>query len=126
MGAVAREEKIFPRKKKREMDNNNNNNTDTNDAAKQCPWCKRWSLKDEQCNYVVCGRPEIGRFVLGAGCGRAWCFACEGKLCGRMFCGETGAMLDPNEDHNHNNDPEAKTTCSEEGFCSGGHNSHKD
>jgi len=94
--------------------------------AKQCPWCERWSLKDDRCNYVVCGRPEVGVFVLGVGCGRAWCFDCGLKLCGRMYCEETGELLDPNEDHNHGHDPSAQTACSQPGFCLGGHNSHKD
>ncbi|MBD52955.1 MAG: hypothetical protein CL450_06645 [Acidimicrobiaceae bacterium] len=94
--------------------------------AKQCPWCERWSLKDDQCNYVVCGRPEVGVFILGMGCGRAWCYECGGKLCGRMFCEETGELLDPNEDHNHIGNPDAQRACSAPGFCMGGHNSHKD
>ena len=93
--------------------------------AKECPWCARWSLKDERCNYVVCGRPEIGQFLLGAGCGRAWCFECGNKLCGRMFCEETGELLNADEDHNHMGDPEATADCSQPGFCLGGHNSHK-
>ena len=96
------------------------------DVAKQCPWCGRWCIKDDRCNYVVCGRVEVGVFVVGGGCGKAWCFECGGKLCGRMFCEETGELLNPDEDHNHAGNPEARLACSGPGFCQGGHNSHKD
>ena len=96
------------------------------DLAKQCPWCERWCIKDDRCNYVVCGRVEVGVFMVGAGCGQAWCFQCGGKLCGRMFCETTGELLNADEDHNHLDDPEGRRACSGVGFCPGGHNSHKD
>ncbi len=92
--------------------------------CRQCPWCHRFAIKDDACMYVVCGRDHRG-FNLGMGCGRAWCFKCGLKLCGRMYCDTTGAMLDANEDHNHTPGTEAHAACNGEGYCLGGHNSHK-
>ena len=78
----------------------------------------------ESCNYVVCGRVNNG-FVVGAGCGKAWCWFCARKLCGKMYDHQTGDMLDANEDHNHAPGCDAFAVCNGEGFCPGGHNSHK-
>ena len=94
------------------------------EIAKQCPWCERWCLKDDQCNYVVCGRGADNKFVPYAGCGHAWCFQCGKKLCGRMFA-EDGTLLDPNEDHNTGHRPTPDDPCSGPEYCPGGHNSHK-
>ena len=79
-------------------------------------------MKDESCNFVVCGRATEG-FLLGMGCGRPWCFQCGQKLCGRMYNPDTGAMEDPNEDHNHDGED---SICDGPGYCPGGHNSHKE
>ena len=95
------------------------------DLAKQCPWCDRWCLKDDQCNYVVCGRNSQNQFVPQAGCGHAWCYQCGKKLCGRMYA-EDGTLLDPNEDHNIRHRPTPDDPCSGPDYCPGGHNSHKD
>jgi hypothetical protein len=93
--------------------------------AKQCPWCQRWCLKDNQCNYVVCGRNHLNQFVPKAGCGRAWCYQCGKKLCGRMYS-EEGTLLNPNEDHNWGHSPTPDDPCTGPDYCPGGHNSHKD
>ena len=94
-------------------------------SVKQCPWCERYSVKDEACNYVVCGRTAEG-FVLGHGCGRAWCFHCGLRLCGRMYDEQTGAMLCANENHNHPRGSPEHEVCNGPGYCPGGHNAHKD
>lgn len=90
-----------------------------------CPWCLRPALKDRGCNFVVCGRTCTG-FLVGGGCGRAWCFRCGKKLCGRMY-DDSGALVDSNEDHNvgggHN--PSEDDPCDGPDYCPGGHNSHK-
>ena len=95
--------------------------------ARPCPHCGRWAVKDAACNYVVCGRARLGVLARAPdgealGCGRPWCFACGGKLCGRMFDTATGRLEDPNEDHNH----PPGTPCDGPGYCPGGHNSHKE
>ena len=90
--------------------------------AKQCPHCERWALKDTACNFVVCGRATHG-FVSGAGCGRAWCFECGLKLCGRYYDAR-GAATGLSEDHTHAPGP-LYDACNGDGFCPGGHDSHK-
>lgn len=89
------------------------------DTAMRCPWCDTWALKDTACNWVCCGLDAAG-FHVGAGCGRQWCFACGGKLCGQMFDPATGVAL-PGVSTSHSD-----ACC---GFgtdvCPGGHNSHK-
>ena len=97
-------------------------------AVRNCPHCGRVAIKDDACNYVVCGRTGAG-FALSAagepmGCGRPWCFQCGGRLCGRMYA-DNGDLIDSNEDHNHDQDPVARAACSGPGFCPGGHNAHK-
>ena len=94
------------------------------DDAKQCPWCERWCLKDSNCNYVVCGRDSRSRFCVGQGCGRAWCYHCGKKLCGRVF-DDAGQLLDSNEDHDHGHQPTPDDPCCGPEYCEGGHNSHK-
>ena len=96
---------------------------DTVDICR-CPHCDRMTVKDEACNYVVCGRISTG-FQIGYGCGRPFCFLCGGKLCGKMYDETNGNLLDSNEDHNHMNDEGARSRCSQNGYCPGGHNSHK-
>jgi hypothetical protein len=95
------------------------------DDGKQCPWCGRWALKDEACNYIFgCGYDVSGTFRVGTGCGRPWCWQCGRKFCGVFVDPATGQLV-----------PGARTThdaecCrgepgfSEVGFCEGGHNSH--
>ena len=93
--------------------------------AKQCPWCERWCLKDDACNYIfACGLQTGGAFVVGAGCGKSWCWQCGKKFCGLYYNPETGTKL-PTAKESHNG-----TCCSNEknfkqdDYCPGGHNSH--
>ena len=95
------------------------------DDAKQCPWCERWCLKDTACNYVfACGLQTTGGFVIGAGCGRSWCFECGKKFCGIYINPVSGKKcVDAKETHN------AECCKIEKDFkidnyCPGGHNSH--
>ena len=54
--------------------------------AKQCPWCQRWCLKDNACDYIfACGLETRGTFVKGAGCGRSWCWRCGLKYCSAIM-----------------------------------------
>ncbi len=93
--------------------------------AKTCPWCERWCLKDNACNYIfACGLVTEGKFVLGAGCGRSWCWECGKKFCGMYIDPATGQKKhDARESHNGEccmKDPDFK----KEEYCCGGHNSH--
>ena len=92
--------------------------------AKQCPWCGRWALKDNACNYIfACGLATKGKFVVGAGCGKPWCFQCGKKFCGQYIDPDTGQKAGGPESH------DAECCKKEPGFkqeeyCPGGHNSH--
>jgi hypothetical protein len=68
--------------------------------AKQCPWCGRWALKDASCNYVFgCGLTAEG-FVVGAGCGKSWCWRCGKKFCG-VYCDPRTGALCPGRKESH-------------------------
>jgi len=93
--------------------------------AKQCPWCARWCLKDDACNYIfACGLQAVGGFMLDGGCGRSWCWQCGKKFCGIYIDPSSGTkMVDARESH------DARCCTNESGFqrddyCPGGHNSH--
>ena len=90
------------------------------DTARCCPWCGRWALKDDACNWVCCGYAANGAFHIGAGSGQQFCFACGGKLCGLLFHPHTGARQ-PGTSTQHT------AACCGLGvdFCPGGHNSHR-
>ena len=95
------------------------------DDAKQCPWCERWCLKDTACNYIFsCGLPTRGAFMIGAGCGKSWCWECGKKFCGQYTDPVTGhRKADAKDAH------DATCCAREEGYkredyCVGGHNSH--
>lgn len=94
------------------------------DIAKQCPWCQQWCLKDNACNYIfACGLGSDGKFWIGGGCGRSWCWECGKKFCGVYINPSTGQKMAGGR-------TEHGACCSlEEGFkqedyCPGGHNSH--
>lgn len=94
--------------------------------AKQCPWCQRWCLKDEACNYIfACGLQTGGEgFVVGAGCGRSWCWECGKKFCGIYIDPESGhKTADAKESHDANC-CKAALDFKQEEYCCGGHNSH--
>jgi hypothetical protein len=93
--------------------------------AKQCPWCKRWFLKDNACAYIfACGLDEKNRFHVGNGCGRSWCWNCGKKYCGQYYDEKTGQKLSTAKDHH-----DAFCCRGEEGFekdeyCGGGCSGH--
>ena len=93
------------------------------DDGTQCPWCERWTLKDQACNHVVCGVSTAGGFSLGHGCGRQFCFQCGKKLCAPVHDAETGARLGGRTSHSAACCP-AEAGFAQEEYCPGGHNSH--
>jgi hypothetical protein len=91
--------------------------------AKSCPWCGRWALKDDACNYIfACGLDSKLGFQVGQGCGRSWCFGCGKKFCG-FYYAVTGEKL-PGAKDTHG------TCCLEEPgyvreeYCNDGCSSH--
>ena len=94
--------------------------------AKMCPWCQRWSLKDNACNYIfACGLETNGKFHIGAGCGRSWCWECAKKFCSQYIDPKTGnktSVAKETHDSCCANEPGFK----KEDYCGGGHNSHCD
>ena len=95
---------------------------ESNDA-KQCPWCQRYCLKDLNCNYIfACGLDDKGIFHVGQGCGRAWCYQCGLKFCGRMYTPD-GRKLPCKTDHDAACCTKEEKYKQEE-YCPGGHNSH--
>jgi hypothetical protein len=93
--------------------------------AKMCPWCERWCLKDDACNYIfACGLDTKLGFIKGQGCGKSWCWGCGKKFCGQYYDPLTGQKL-PGAKDNH----DAKCCVLEQGFkkeefCGGGCSSH--
>ena len=94
------------------------------DDAKQCPWCERWCLKDDACNYIFsCGLDSKGTFNIGAGCGRSWCWECGKKFCGRYHDPVSGQRLVSAKDV-HTNCCISEIGFVQSDYCPGGHNSH--
>lgn len=93
--------------------------------AKQCPWCERWCLKDNACNYIfACGLQSNSVFIVGTGCGKSWCWECGKKFCGQYINLESGQKTSSARDvHDHECCKKEKDFRQEE-YCSGGHNSH--
>lgn len=96
--------------------------------GKQCPWCGRWCLKDDACNYIfACGLDSGQGFVIGAGCGRSWCFQCGKKFCGQYMDPATGQKTTTLGMEHHNEHCCAlEAGYRREEYCPGGHNSHCD
>ena len=96
----------------------------TKTDAKQCPWCFRWCLKDNACNYIFsCGLDSSGIFHIGQGCGRSWCWKCNKKFCGQYHDIVTGKRLSNARDVHDKcciNEPDFIQL----DYCPGGHNSH--
>lgn len=94
--------------------------------AKQCPWCARWCLKDDACNYIfACGLQSHGRgFMMGAGCGRAWCWHCGKKFCGLYINPETGKKMPDAKEHHTAECCKNDLHFKQNDYCPGGHNSH--
>jgi len=92
--------------------------------AKQCPWCKRWALKDAACNYIfACGLETNNKFTIGGGCGRSWCWECGKKFCGIYYDEKTGQKLPSAKEH-HSTCCMAEAEFKQDDYCPGGHNSH--
>ena len=93
--------------------------------AKQCPWCERWCLKDTACNYIfACGLQSNGKFMVGAGCGKSWCWECGKKFCGQYCCPTTGSKLPTGREHHDADCCRNESGFKQEDYCCGGHNSH--
>jgi hypothetical protein len=94
--------------------------------AKQCPWCERWCLKDAACNYIfACGlQTGHGGFMIGAGCGKSWCFQCGKKFCGQYMDAATGKKTPDAKEHHDASCCVKETGYVKEDYCPGGHNSH--
>ena len=93
--------------------------------AKQCPWCARWCLKDNACAYVFsCGLDIRQGFVVGAGCGRTWCWTCGKKYCGQYHDAATGQKLTSAKDHHNGSCCRSEEGFKEEDYCPGGHSGH--
>jgi hypothetical protein len=95
--------------------------------AKQCPWCSRWCLKDAACNYIfACGLEENGKFKVGEGCGRSWCWQCGKKFCSLYYNPDTG-IKSPSAKETHDSQCcQNESDFKREDYCQGGHNSHCD
>lgn len=95
--------------------------------ARECPWCKRWALKNISCNYIfACGLDFEGKFHVGLGCGRSWCFKCGGKFCGMYYNPETGKKNEGAIDNHTSDCCKKEHDFSELQYCQGGHDSHCD
>jgi len=93
--------------------------------AKQCPWCERWCLKDAACNYIfACGLQTQGTFMVGAGCGRSWCWECGKKFCGQYMDPRTGYKMANARENHDANCCKQESGYKREDYCVGGHNSH--
>ena len=90
-----------------------------------CPWCERWALKDDACSYVFsCGLDLRGKFHVGAGCGRTWCWDCGKKYCGQYSNPATGQKLPGAKDNHDAFCCKRSPGFVEAEFCGGGHSSH--
>ena len=102
------------------------------DVARCCPWCGRWALKDEACNWVCCGLDAARGFVVGGGCGGQWCFVCSRRLCGKLYDAASGQQVAGVGTSHSRSCCLAEATrngMTESGYeiayCQGGHNSHR-
>jgi hypothetical protein len=92
------------------------------DDAKECPWCGRWCLKNQSCNYIfACGLDENGVFYKDYGCGRSWCFKCGKKFCGFYYI---NGIKNINAKDFHSTCCLMEKDFLQENYCSGGHDSH--
>jgi len=93
--------------------------------AKQCPWCARWCLKDNACSYVfACGLDTNGKFHIGAGCGKTWCWDCGKKYCSPYYDPVTGQRLSDAKDRHTPLCCPTEQGFKQEDYCAGGHSSH--
>lgn len=93
--------------------------------AKQCPWCARWCLKDGGCDYIfACGLDTSGKFIVGSGCGKTWCWGCGLKFCGQYYHPETGLKMVGAKDQHDANCCSSECGFDKSVFCAGGCSSH--
>ncbi len=93
--------------------------------AKQCPWCNRWALKDNACDYVfACGLATDGKFYIGHGCGKSWCWRCGKKYCGQYHDPVSGKRLPTAKDRHDAFCCRQEPGFKESDYCEGGHSSH--
>lgn len=93
--------------------------------AKQCPWCQRWCLKDNACDYIFsCGLDVKHGFVVGAGCGRTWCWTCGKKYCAQYSNPVTGTKLPTAKDNHDGECCRKEPGFNQEDYCPGGHSGH--
>lgn len=92
--------------------------------AKECPWCGRWALKDNNCAYIfACGLDSEGKFHIHNGCGRSWCWTCGKKYCGLYIDPNTGKKMNDAKDK-HDICCTKDLLFQKEHYCPGGHSSH--
>ena len=95
------------------------------DDAKQCPWCKRWCLKDNACSYIfACGLDHNNKFHVGFGCGKSWCWDCGKKYCSQYYDAITGKMLPDAKDRHTALCCKEEKDFRQEEYCPGGHSGH--
>jgi hypothetical protein len=93
--------------------------------AKMCPWCERWCLKDTACNYIfACGLETNGKFHVGGGCGKSWCWECGKKFCGQYIDPTNGKRMSDARDNHDGGCCKNSVGFKQEEYCCGGHNSH--
>lgn len=91
----------------------------------RCPHCGEAFWKDERCSFVYCGLAEDGKFRVGYGCGRSFCFDCGKKYCGLHYDPKNGQQIPESYKSVHDN-----ACCRQEhgfqeaDYCPGGHSSH--
>ena len=93
--------------------------------AKMCPWCQRWCLKDTACSYVfACGLDTGGKFHVGYGCGRTWCWECGKKYCTLYYDAVTGVKSAKAKDTHDGACCRVEEGFKQDEYCGGGHSSH--
>jgi len=96
-----------------------------NGDAKMCPWCARWCLKDDACNYIFsCGLDTTGKFHVDNGCGKSWCWECGKKFCGQYTDSKTGVKSASAKDTHDAACCKTEGDFVQDAYCPGGHNSH--
>ena len=82
-------------------------------------------MKDTACDYIFsCGLDTKRGFVVGAGCGKTWCWQCGKKFCGQYSDPVTGQKLPGARDHHDAHCCRGEQGFKQEDYCSGGHSSH--
>jgi len=95
------------------------------DDARMCPWCERWCLKDDACNYIfACGLDTKRGFIKGHGCGRSWCWGCGKKFCGFYYDPVSGQKLAYAKDNHDSQCCTLESGFVKEDYCGGGCSSH--